>query len=179
MGLGFRHRAPLSRVGRTGYPAGMTLPFFGDPDPDEAQSFGNLIWTTIALEGLVNRVCRLLLGAQWREGQDVGRNISRAQAAAVARNNYAGHLAHEWLSEARPKLYLRNQVLHSTVAAHMDPADFGKVSFYSLHNVRWDAKSKTETQMFTEFTVANLEAIRAEVGAVIDGFGMIDLVLAG
>ncbi len=160
------------------YAPGMSLPFFGDLDADEAQAFGNLVWTTVALEGLVNRVCRILLGTEWQEGQVVGRNITRAQVVAVARNDYAGHRADLWLSEAQPKLYLRNQVLHSTLAAHMGPEDFGKVSFYSLHNIRWDPKSKTEIETHTKFTLENMAAIQAEVESVIEGFGMVDLLLA-
>jgi len=129
MPSGAEHRAwvwasaiePAGEVVLPRFAPGMSLPFFGDLDADETQAFGNLVWTTVALEGLVNRVCRILLGTEWQEGQDVGKNITRAQVVAVARNDYAGHRADLWLSEARPKLYLRNQVLHSTLAAHMGP----------------------------------------------------------
>ena len=58
------------------------------------------------------------------------------------------------------------------------PDDFGKVSFYSLHNIRWDPKAKIEIETHTKFTLENLAAIQAEIESVIEGFGMVDLMLA-
>jgi len=155
----------------------MTLPFFGDLDDAEAQAFGNLIWTTVALEGLVNRVCRVLLGTAWREGRDIGLNITDAQAVALARGDRAGELANEWLTRARPKTHLRNQVLHSTLAAHMNPEDPGKVAFFSLHNIRWDGKAKAEVETYTPFSVANMETIRSEIAEAISGFMAVEFAL--
>ena len=158
------------------YDPAMTNPFFGDLDAEKAQSFGNLIWTTVALEGLVNKVCCTLLGAKWREGKAVGKNITKAQA--VGRTDIAALRAYEWLDEARPKLYLRNEVLHSTVAAHMEPENFSKVSFYTLHNIRWDNKDKKEVETHTLFTVENMAIIQAEIETVIDGFSRVNSMLA-
>jgi len=155
----------------------MTLPFYVDLDADMAQSFGNLIWATVVLEGLVNRVCMTLLGSDWHEGRRVGKSIESARAIAESRHDSAGLQATRWLDEAKSHTYLRNQVLHATVAAHMDPADLSKVASYSLRNVRWDQHTERDVETLTPLTVENLETIRSRVESAIQGFTAVDIAL--
>ncbi len=146
---------------------------YGDIDDPMALALGRLVWASISLEGLINRVCAAMIDEL---AEDVSSNIKAAIAHAKASGDEHEATAVKWLKKARPGTYLRNQILHSAKIAYMT-VDGRNVAAEFFENVRRGDDGK-EIVTWHDFTVDGLDKMRAKIERVSVGWRDADVALA-